>query len=73
MPTLTRWFLRSALVYLLLSLLIGVALAAPHHPALDALAPVYVHFFMVGWVDADDLRRRILDVPAFRARHAAPE
>ncbi len=50
MPTLTRWFLRSALVYLVLALLIGVVLAAPHRPAFDALAPIYVHFFMVGWV-----------------------
>ena len=50
MPTLTRWFLRSALVWLVISLLMGVALAAPHGPALDALLPVSVHLFMVGWV-----------------------
>ena len=50
MPTLTRWFLRSALVWLVISLLMGVALAAPHGPALDALRPVSVHLFIVGWV-----------------------
>ena len=50
MPPLTRWFLRSALVYLVVSLLVAVALAAPHGAALDALLPVYVHLFMVGWV-----------------------
>lgn len=50
MPTLTRWWLKTALVYLVVSLLAGVALAAPDLPALAALAPVYVHLFMVGWV-----------------------
>ena len=50
MPALTRWFLRSALAWLVISLLVGVALAAPHAPALDALLPVSVHLFMVGWV-----------------------
>jgi hypothetical protein len=50
MPALTRWFLRSALVYLVAALLVGVALALPHGPALDALAPVWTHLFMVGWV-----------------------
>jgi hypothetical protein len=50
MPTLTRWFLRSALVYLVVSLVVGVALAIPHDPALDVLTPVYFHLFMVGWV-----------------------
>ncbi len=50
MPTLTRWFLRSALVYLVVSLLIGVMLAAPHGPTLDVLSPVHIHLFMVGWI-----------------------
>jgi hypothetical protein len=50
MPTLTLWFLRSALVYLVVSLLLGAALALPHGAGLAAFAPVYVHLFMVGWV-----------------------
>jgi len=50
MPTLTRWFLRSGLVYLVLSLVIGVALAVPHGALLDSLTPVYFHLLMVGWV-----------------------
>jgi hypothetical protein len=53
-PPLTRWFIKSALVYLVVSLLIGVALAAQGTIALPAavgaLMPVYVHLFMVGWV-----------------------
>lgn len=55
MPTITRWFLRLALVYLLLSLLVGVLVVIPNavspvHPLLPALSPVYFHAFMVGWV-----------------------
>ena len=54
MPLLTRWFIKSALVYLTVSLLVGVALTAQgavRLPAVvDALMPVYFHLFMVGWV-----------------------
>lgn len=54
MPLLTRWFLKSALVYLVTSLLVGVALAAQEAlglpSAIAALMPVYFHLFMVGFV-----------------------
>ncbi len=54
MPTLTRWFIKSALVYFVLSLAVGVVIAAHRVVALggvvDALTPVYFHLFMVGWV-----------------------
>lgn len=54
MPTLTRWFIKSALVYFVVALLLATALAAQPlvalPAALGALAPVYFHFFMVGWV-----------------------
>ncbi len=54
MPPLTRWFLKSALAYLVMSLLIGVTLAAQEAlrlpSAVAALNPVYVHLFMVGFV-----------------------
>ena len=54
MPPLTRWFLKAALVYLVAALSTGVALAAGGAgglgPLVGALAPVYVHLFMVGWV-----------------------
>ncbi len=46
MPLLTRWFIKSALVYLTVSLLVGVALTAQsvvRLPAVvDALMPVYL-------------------------------
>jgi hypothetical protein len=49
-PPLTRWFVKSALVYLVVSLLLGVALTLYHGDAHGALMAVYVHLFMVGWV-----------------------
>lgn len=54
MPTLTRWLIKTALVYFVASLLLGVLLAARDafalSPALAALVPVYFHLLMVGWV-----------------------
>ncbi len=54
MPPLTRWFVKAALLYLVAALAVGAALAAPGtlnlSPAGGALAPVYFHLFMVGWV-----------------------
>jgi hypothetical protein len=54
MPPLARWFIKSALLNLVASLLVAVFLAVPRvgelSPALAALTPVYVHLFMVGWV-----------------------
>src|SRR5436305_10063669 len=54
MPPLARWFVRTALVYLVAALLAGVALTL--RPVLNlpspisALQPVYFHLLMVGWV-----------------------
>ena len=54
MPTLTRWFIKSSLVYLVAALAAGVVVVA--RPALSlpselaALSPVYFHLLMVGWV-----------------------
>lgn len=54
MPTLTRWYIKSALLYFIAASLVGIALAAerPLNPAmsLEGLVPVYFHFFMVGWL-----------------------
>ncbi len=54
MPALTRYFIKTALIYLAAALLLGVLLAA--HSTFDlpaefaALSPVFFHLFMVGWV-----------------------
>ncbi len=54
MPTLTRWFLKSSLLYLLLAVMLGVLLEIPNTLDLDwsvrAFSPFYFHSFMVGWV-----------------------
>lgn len=53
MPRLTRYFIKTALLYLALALVLGVLLAA--RTAFDlpaefaALSPVFFHVFMVGW------------------------
>jgi len=54
MPTLTRWFIKTALIYFVAALLTGVLVAARPVLALPdqiaALTPVYFHLLMVGWV-----------------------
>lgn len=54
MPRLTRYFIKTALVYLALALVLGLLLASRATfdlPAeFAALSPVFFHVFMVGWV-----------------------
>lgn len=54
MPLITRLFIKSAFVYLIVALLIGLLLAvAPRFdlpPFVRTLNPVYFHLFLVGWV-----------------------
>lgn len=54
MPLLTRLFIKSALVYFVTALLVGLLLAARSvldlPGALNGLSPVYFHLLMVGWV-----------------------
>ena len=52
MPTLTRWFIRSALVYLVIALFLGVLQAGSSlwDWGLPGIFPLYVHLFVVGWL-----------------------
>jgi hypothetical protein len=54
MPPLTRWYLRTALIYFVAGLAAGAVLAlrgwVALPPAAAALTPVYFHLLMVGWV-----------------------
>lgn len=54
MPTLTRWFVKSSLVFLVAALITGLGLSADSLWTLPAfvgtLTPVYFHLFLVGWV-----------------------
>ena len=55
MPLTTRWFVRSALAWMLLALAGGVLLAtgvAPRFPGTDVVLPypTYIHLVTVGWL-----------------------
>ncbi len=54
MPPLTRWYIKSAFVYLAASLLLALVLALPQPASLPAflryMNPAYFHLFLVGWV-----------------------
>ena len=54
MPTITRLYVKTSLIYLvaalLLALLFGLAQAITLPPLLAAAGPVYFHLFLVGWV-----------------------
>ncbi|MBE2183296.1 MAG: hypothetical protein IAE89_07710 [Anaerolineae bacterium] len=54
MPTLTRWYIKAALIYLIVALSLGTLIAirpAFMPPALLAsLYPVFIHLFIVGWL-----------------------
>lgn len=54
MPRLTRWYIKTALVYLALALLLAALLALPYNLPLPTyiriMTPAYFHLFLVGWV-----------------------
>lgn len=54
MPTLTRLFVKTSLVYLVTALLLALVFALGQAttlpPLLAATGPVYFHLFLVGWV-----------------------
>jgi hypothetical protein len=54
MPVLTRWFIKSSLIYFVAALLISLTLAASTVWDLPdwtvRLGPAYFHLFLVGWV-----------------------
>lgn len=54
MPLLTRWYIKSALAYLVAALLLAIVLALPNELNLPSfirfMNPAYFHLFLVGWV-----------------------
>lgn len=51
MPRLTRWYIKSALLYFVAANALGVLLVLPTRlPAVHMLSPVYVHLLVVGWL-----------------------
>jgi hypothetical protein len=50
MPPLTRWFLKAALVYLILALCAGILLVLPDTTPMAGMFPVYFHLLTFGWL-----------------------
>ncbi len=54
MPRLTRWCVKTALIYFILALLSGILLVLPgdlsNSLPFGGLFPVYVHLLVIGWV-----------------------
>lgn len=54
MPALTRWFIKAALLYLAVALLLALVLALPDAVGtpffIRLMNPTYFHLFLVGWV-----------------------
>lgn len=54
MPPISRWYIRTSLLYLVVALLIGIPLALRASlllpPVFGALTPAYFHLFLVGWI-----------------------
>jgi len=53
-PTLTRWFLKTAMLYFLSGFVLGgvllIALGWQHRPIFGVLQPVYWHLLLIGWL-----------------------
>ena len=50
MPTLTRWFIKAALIYLVLALCVGIFLVLPIEAPVASLFPAYIHMLTFGWL-----------------------
>ncbi len=51
MPPLTRWFVKTAFVYLVLAMIVGLLLAIPSVlQRISGLFPVYIHLLVFGWL-----------------------
>jgi hypothetical protein len=52
-PRVSRWFIRTAMMYLVAALLLGAVMQSPlaaRVPLLQVLWPTYVHLLVVGWL-----------------------
>ena len=54
MPPVSRWFIKTGIIYLLISLLMGIGLSWPGSTPLAAwltsLFPTFYHVLVVGWI-----------------------
>jgi hypothetical protein len=49
MPAITRWFVRTSLLFLILALLVGIYQQIPNVPQ-KGVFPVYLHLLAFGWL-----------------------
>ncbi|NOG51527.1 MAG: hypothetical protein HND48_20470 [Chloroflexi bacterium] len=67
MPTLSRYFIKTGMLYLIAGLAMTLAMFLQPllgwSPVLQAFYPVYLHFIFVGWVTQDHHGCGVLDVP----------
>ncbi len=50
MPPITRWFIKAALIYLVLALCAGILLVLPIDAPVSSLFPAYLHMLTFGWL-----------------------
>lgn len=50
MPPITRWFIKAALIYLVLALCVGILLVLPIKAPISSLFPAYLHMLTFGWL-----------------------
>ncbi len=50
MPPITRWFIKAALIYLVLALCVGILLVLPIDAPVSSLFPAYLHMLTFGWL-----------------------
>jgi hypothetical protein len=50
MPLLTRWFIKAALIYLVLALCVGILLVLPMDVPASSIFPSYLHMLTFGWL-----------------------
>ncbi len=50
MPLLVRWYIKAALIYLVLGLCVGILLALPGASQTSGLFPTYLHILTFGWL-----------------------
>lgn len=54
MPTLSRWFIKIGMIYLVVGLLMGALILLQPvmgwWPGLQVFRPVYLHFIFIGWI-----------------------
>ncbi|HSJ86392.1 MAG TPA: hypothetical protein VK909_04215 [Anaerolineales bacterium] len=46
----TRWFLKAALLYLIVALCSGIFLALPAGSLIAGIFPIYIHTLVFGWL-----------------------